>query len=66
MAKRTTICFEPQAWKAFVDDFTREEIQCLKEACCEACKGDFYFWDSDCRYTCEGFRDEVQESFNNK
>lgn len=53
------IVFSKQAWKTFIDDLTHEELEFIKEGICEPCKGDIWFWDSDCRYDCEGFRDEA-------
>ncbi len=44
-----------QAAKAFFEDFTRDELQAVKEIICEACKGDICFWDSDCRFHCGEF-----------
>ena len=45
-----------QAAKIFLEDFTNDELQAVKEIICEACKGDnICWWDSDCRFYCGEF-----------
>lgn len=51
----------PQAAKTLFEDFSHDELQAIKEACCEICKGDIGFWDSDCRFSCKAFIDEALE-----
>lgn len=36
-----------------IKDLTLEELELAKEGCCEACKGEVYFWDSNCRFNCD-------------
>lgn len=55
------ITMTPQAAKTLFEDFNHDELQSIKEAYCEPCKGDIGFWDSDCRFYCEGFINEALE-----
>ena len=60
------ITMTPQAAETLFEDFDHDELQAIREACCEPCKGDIYFWDSNCRFYCQGFIDEALEYIKNK
>jgi len=40
---------------------TDEEIQCLKESCCEACEGLWFFDERGCYDDCEDFVKQLKE-----
>ena len=42
-------------------DLDYDEIEVIKENCCEACKGVWWMQDSRCYETCEGFAEELKE-----
>ena len=43
-----------------INELDDDIIQMAKEGC-DGCKGIFYFHDSDCRYDCEVFIQNVEE-----
>ncbi len=51
------IIMTPQAAKTLFEDFDHDDLEAIREQVwrCEGCKGDIGFWDSDCRFYCEGF-----------
>ena len=51
----------PQAAKTLFEDFNHDELQAIREACCEGCKGEICFWDSDCRFYCDEFINKALE-----
>lgn len=45
-----------------IKELDYEELQAYKEIVCDGCKGQKWFEDSDCRFTCEPFREAVREN----
>lgn len=48
--------------KSKIEELTYEELQCYKEEVCAPCKSLKWFEDSDCRFTCEAFREAVRKN----
>lgn len=40
-------------------DISQEELEIVFDSLCDGCKGLRYFWESDCRATCDAFIKEV-------
>ena len=43
--------------RILLKDFSADDLQALREVCCNGCKGDSYFIESECRFYCTDFID---------
>ena len=46
-----------QTARVLLKDFSADELQALRETCCNGCKGARWFVESECRFYCTGFID---------
>ena len=55
------LCQEQKSPRNQIDQIYYDELQAVREAVCEGCKGNVWFDDSDCRYVCPDFLAAVDE-----
>ena len=55
------LCQEQKSPRNQIDQISYHELQAVREAVCEGCKGNVWFDDSDCRYVCPDFLAAVDE-----
>ena len=55
------VCQEKKSPRNQIDQISYHELQAVREAVCEGCKGNVWFDDSDCRYVCPDFLAAVDE-----
>ena len=46
-----------QTARVLLKDFSADELQALRETCCDSCYSDRFFIESECRFYCTGFVD---------
>ena len=55
----TAAATRPEDLKYSYIDLNNEQVELVRQACCEGCKSDIFFPDSDCRFRCNVFAREA-------